>query len=327
VTRPVPHAGPHHVEANGVRLAYETFGDPDAVPLLLIMGLGMQMVAWDDDFCRMLARRGFHVIRFDNRDVGLSTWMRGMRAPTPREIMLGRMLRRPVEPPYRLEDMAADAVGLLDALDIRSAHVVGASLGGMIAQLMAIHYSERVRTLTCIMSRASGDRSGGRPTLRALTLFVGRAPRQREEYLRRAQQVWRVLSGPRFPPDPVRVRERAAAAWERGINPGGVRRHLAAEMTSASRVEALGRVRAPTLVIHGSLDPLLPPQGGRQIAAAVPGAELLILDGMGHSLPEPLWSRIVGAIARLARRVEGPETTVRAGGSQRGGETGRWRSS
>jgi pimeloyl-ACP methyl ester carboxylesterase len=322
VTRPVPHSGPHHAEANGIRLAYETFGDPDAVPLLLIMGLGMQMVAWDDDFCRMLARRGFHVIRFDNRDVGLSTWMRGMRAPTPREVVLGRMLRRPVEPPYRLEDMADDAVGLLDALGIGSAHIVGASLGGMIAQLMAIHYPERVRTLTCIMSRASGDRSGGRPTLRALALFLGRAPREREEYLRRAQQVWRVLSGPRFPPAPARVHERAAAAWERGINPGGVRRQLAAEMTSASRVEALGRVRAPTLVIHGSLDPLLPPQGGRQIAAAVPGAELLILDGMGHSLPEPLWSRIVGAIARLARRVEGPETTVRAGGSQRSAETG-----
>jgi pimeloyl-ACP methyl ester carboxylesterase len=299
VTHRVPHSGPHRVAANGIHIAYETFGEPDAAPLLLIMGLGMQMVAWDDDFCRRLARRGF-----DNRDVGLSTWLRGVRAPSPREILLRRVLRRPVEPPYRLEDMAADAVGLLDALGIESAHVVGASLGGMIAQLMAIHYPQRVRTLTCIMSRASGDRSAGRPTLRALALFLSRSPADREAYLRRAQRVWRVLGGPRYPPDPARLHARAALAWERGINPAGVLRQLAAEMTSGSRVEALRNLRLPTLVIHGSLDPLLPVQGGQQIASAVPGAELMILAGMGHSLPEPLWPRIVDAIARLAAHAQ-----------------------
>jgi pimeloyl-ACP methyl ester carboxylesterase len=305
VTQRLAHSGPRLAEANGIRIAYETFGDADAPPVLLVMGLGLQMIAWDDDFCRLLARRGFRVIRFDNRDVGHSTWLRGQRAPTPREIMIARWRGRPVEPPYRLEDMARDAVGLLDALGIESAHVVGASLGGMIAQLMAIHHPERVRSLTCIMSRASGGRQAGFPRLRALALLFGRAPDDREAYLRRAQGVWRVLCGPRYPPDPARVRARAALAWDRGMNPAGYRRQLAAEMTSGSRVEGLRRLRVPTLVIHGSLDPLLPPQGGRQIAAAVPGAELLMLDGMGHALPEPLWPRIVNAIARLAERADG----------------------
>jgi pimeloyl-ACP methyl ester carboxylesterase len=304
VTDAVPHSGPHRVDANGIRIAYETFGDADATPLLLVMGLGLQMVAWDDDFCRLLARRGFRVIRFDNRDVGLSTWLTGRRAPTPRRILLGRLLRRPVQPPYGLEEMAADAVALLDALGIRRAHVVGSSLGGMVAQLMAIHHPERLRSLTCIMSRASGDRSAGRPTFRAMLLFLSRSPRDREAYLRRAQGLWKLLSGPRYPPDPARVRERAALAWDRGINPGGVRRHLAALMTAPSRVEALRRVRVPTLVIHGSLDPLLPPQGGRQIAAAIPGAELMIVDGMGHAMPEALWPRVVGAIAAHAERAD-----------------------
>jgi len=303
----VPQSGLRHATANGIEIAYDMFGEPDAPPLLLIMGLGMQMIAWDDEFCRSLARQGFRVVRFDNRDVGKSTWLRGVRAPTPREILLGRALRRPARAPYGLEDMAADSVGLLDVLGIRSAHVVGMSLGGMIAQLMAIHYPERVRTLTCIMSRASSDRSAGRPTFRAMMMLFGRAPTDREAYLKRAQRLWRVLSGPRFPPDPQKVRERAALTWERGTNPGGVRRQMAAEMTSVSRVEALRGVRVPTLVIHGDLDPLLPVQGGRQIAAAVPGAELMIIEGMGHSLPQEVWPRVVDAVARVAGRAETPE--------------------
>jgi pimeloyl-ACP methyl ester carboxylesterase len=300
----IKRTGPAKVQSNGIWIAYETFGDPDAAPLLLIMGLGMQMVAWDDEFCRQLADRGFWVIRFDNRDIGLSTWFDQVETPSVHEVALGRLMRRPVEPPYRLEDMAADAVGLLDALGIESAHVVGASLGGMIAQLMAIHHADRVRTLTCIMSRASGDRSAGRPTLKALALLFGRMPEDREAYLRRAVRAWKVLGGPRFPPDAARVRARASVAWDRGHNPTGVWRQLLAEMSSGSRVEALREVRVPTLVIHGDLDPLLPHQGGRQIAAAVPGAELMIVEGMGHSLAPPLWSRVSDAIARLARRGE-----------------------
>jgi pimeloyl-ACP methyl ester carboxylesterase len=305
----IGRTGPARVRSNGIWIAYETFGDPDAEPMLLVMGLGMQMVAWDDDFCRQLAGRGFWVIRFDNRDIGLSTWFDDAETPSMHEVMLGRLMRRPVEPPYRLEDMAADAVGLLDALGIAAAHVVGASLGGMIAQLMAIHYPERVRSLTCIMSRASGDRSAGRPTLKALALLFGRLPVDREAYLRRAVRAWRVLSGPRHPPDLARVRARAALAWDRGHNPKGAWRQLLAEMASTSRVEALRGVRAPTLVIHGDMDPLLPDLGGRQIAAAVPGAELMIIEGMGHAVPAPLWPQVLDSVAGLARRA--PEPTPR----------------
>jgi pimeloyl-ACP methyl ester carboxylesterase len=278
-----------------VTLAYERFGgSADGEPLLLVMGLGMQMLFWPDDFCTALAARGFAVARFDNRDVGLSTHLRHAGAPR-----LGAMLTRPAAvAPYLLDDMAADAVAVLDALGWSSAHVVGASLGGMIAQTVAIRHPDRVRTLTSIMSTPSPRI--GRPKLGAMAVLGGRDVAGREHAARRLVKVFRVIGSPGYPHDEEWLLEAGRRAYDRGHDPAGVRRQLAAILASGDRRPGLRSVRVPTLVLHGDADPLVRPSGGRATAAAIPGARLIIFRGMGHDLPRQLWSDMIDAISALA---------------------------
>jgi len=245
--------------ANGMELEYDSFGAPTGAPLLLINGLGPQMIGWDDDFCRLLVDRGFRVIRFDNRDVGLST--------------------RPEEP-HTLDDMAGDTAGLLDALGIRAAHVVGASMGGFIAQLVALNHPERVLSLTSIMSGSNGPDQVA-PTDEARALLVEPAAETREGRIERA---------------------RIAAAIDRGYNPAGFIRQLQAITAATGRLERLRSLRVPTLVIHGDADILVPVENGRRVAAAIPGARLVEIQGMGHDVPPRVWTQVADEIATLARQ-------------------------
>jgi pimeloyl-ACP methyl ester carboxylesterase len=280
-----------HVGA--LELCYQTFGDHGSPALLLVMGLGSQMIVWEDDFCRALADRGRLVIRFDNRDVGRSTILRDARVPTLRELILRD--RRAAA--YSLDDMAADAVGLLTALGIERADVVGASMGGMIAQLIAINHPGRVASLTSIMSH-TGRPWVGLPHPRVLRLVLRRARSDREGYIEDFAATMRAIGARTNPTPEQHLRELAARAWERGYHPAGTSRQLAAIQTAWDRTRLLRRLEVPALVIHGREDPLVSPSGGRATARAIPGARLLLLDGMGHDLPRPLWPAIVDAIAR-----------------------------
>lgn len=268
--------------ANGIELEYEVLGDEDGVPLLLIMGLGAQLVAWDVQLCEAFADRGFKVVRYDNRDIGLST-------------------KFPPGTPYTVADMADDAAGLLDALQIPAAHVVGASMGGMIAQELAIRHPGRVLTLTSIMS-TTGEPGVGVPTAEAMDALVTPPPLEREAYLDHAVRIARVIQGdsPEFPFDEERARMRAAEAYDRSFNPQGTANQLAAVLASAPRTERLRDLDVPALVIHGSIDVLVTPSGGEATAAAIPGAEHLVIEGMGHSLPPMAWPRVVEAVTSLA---------------------------
>jgi pimeloyl-ACP methyl ester carboxylesterase len=294
------HQPPRIARANGVDLCYEIFGDADAEPMLLIMGLGAQMIHWDDDFCRQLAARGFRVVRFDNRDIGKSSKLTGGKRLTPLELLKLRFLKIPVAAPYRLSDMAKDTIGLMDALGITSAHLVGASMGGMIAQEIAISYPQRVRSLTSIMS-TTGDPKVPPPTREATAMLMAPPPATKEEYFARFAQTWKVLRAGSFPEDEALDRSRAERTFERGLNPAGVGRQLRAILASGSRKERLASVKSPTLVIHGTVDPLVRPEGGKDTAASIPGAKLLMIEGMGHALPIPMWPPIIDAIDRHAR--------------------------
>jgi pimeloyl-ACP methyl ester carboxylesterase len=255
------------------------------------------MVAWDSAFCEALADRGFRVLRFDNRDVGLSTKFDG----DPVDFLNAWMAYtqgEPVPAPYRLSDMAADAVSLLDHLGLDSAHVVGASMGGMIAQTMAIEHPERVRTLTSIMS-TTGEPDVGQPTPEALERLFNRPPPEREAYIAHMLETSRVIGSPdHF--DENRVRERVGESYDRCFNPLGVGRQLIGILASGPRAEGLAKLNIPTLVIHGSADPLVSPDGGERTAAVIPGAKLLIIEGMGHDQPPVFWAQIVEAITQLA---------------------------
>jgi len=295
----VPHHPPALAKANGISLCYEVFGAEDAPPIVLIMGLGAQMIMWDDEFCRQLAARGFRVIRFDNRDIGQSTKFSGGRRLNVVELMKLRFLRIPVASDYKLIDMAKDTVGLLDALGINSAHLVGASMGGMIAQEVAINYPQRVRTLTSIMSTTGNPRLP-QPTREAALMLMAPPPTTRDEYINRFARTWKVLRVGHFPQDEAKDRERAERSYARGLNPAGVGRQLRAVLASGSRKERLKAVKAPTLVIHGAVDPLVPPAHGKDTTASIPGAKLLLIDGMGHALPIPMWRTIIDAIAKHA---------------------------
>jgi len=293
------HQPPQIVRANGIDLCYEIFGDADAEPMLLIMGLGAQMIHWDDDFCRQLAGRGFRVIRFDNRDIGKSGKLSGGKKLTPIELLKLRFLKIPVAAPYKLSDMAQDTVGLMDALKIKSAHLVGASMGGMIAQEIAITFPERVRSLTSIMS-TTGNPKVPPPTREATAVLMAPPATTRDEYLARFAQTWKVLRVGSFPEDEAKDRSRAERTFERGLNPAGVGRQLRAILASGSRKERLRSVKAPTLVIHGTVDPLVRPEGGKDTAASISGAKLLMIEGMGHALPIPMWPQIIDAIDQHA---------------------------
>ena len=296
----VAHSKPAMANANGIELCYDTFGDRAAPPMVLIMGLAAQMIAWDDDFCGELASRGYWVVRFDNRDIGLSTKFAQHGVPDVMA-MLGMLLQgKTVPAPYTLRDMAADTIGLMDALGIKSAHVIGASMGGAIAQEIAIRHPARLRTLTSIMS-STGEPGLTQPTPEAMQILMAPTPTDRDAYFERYRQTWRVLRGPGFPLDEARDVGRAAETFARGLNPPGVARQLAAIMASGSRKEALAAVKTPALVIHGDADPLVRLDGGEATARAIPGAKLMVIVGMGHALPIPMWPQIIAAIEGHAR--------------------------
>lgn len=293
------HQPPQIAHANGIDICYEIFGAPDAEPILLIMGLGAQMIHWDDEFCRRLAARGFRVIRFDNRDIGKSSKLAGGGRLSALEFLKLRFLRIPVAAPYRLLDMARDTIALMDALGIKSAHLVGASMGGMIAQEVAIEFPQRVRSLTSIMSTTGNPRVPP-PTREAAAVLTAPPPATKEEYFERFAQTWKVLRVGSFPEDEALDRARAERTFERGLNPAGVGRQLRAILASGSRKQRLAAVKAPTLVIHGTVDPLVRPEGGKDTAASIPGARLLMIEGMGHALPIPMWPQIIDAIDKHA---------------------------
>lgn len=283
-----------------VELAYETFGDPSATPVLLVSGLGSQMISYADELCAGLAARGLFVIRFDNRDVGLSTHLHDAGLPRLGDVRRGD--RSSVH--YELADMAADTAGLVDALGLGSVHLVGVSMGGMIAQRVAIDHPARVRSLTSIMS-TTGDRSVGGATEAAQGVLYAPPAQDRDGAIARQLETSRVIGSPGFPFDEEAVRARAALAYDRAHDPAGVARQMAAIVTSPDRTADLGRVTVPTLVIHGSEDALVNVSGGRATAAAVPGAELVVIEGMGHDLPRPLWDELTDRITALVERAEG----------------------
>ncbi|HUP06928.1 MAG TPA: alpha/beta hydrolase [Caldimonas sp.] len=291
---------PAFADANGIRLCYDTFGDAAAPPLVLIMGLAAQMIAWDDGFCAGLASRGYRVIRFDNRDIGLSTRLDGAGVPDIGAALMAAMEGKPVSAPYRLEDMALDTVGLLDALGIARAHVVGASMGGAIAQTLAIHHASRLLTLTSIMA-TSGGPGLPPPTPEAMGVLMKPAPADFESYVQSYAHTWKVLRAGSFPEDEARDRAKAEQNFARGLHPAGVARQLAAILASGSRQAALASVTVPTLVIHGDVDPLVPLACGMDVAQRVPGSRFALMQGMGHALPISFWPRIIDAIAAHAR--------------------------
>jgi pimeloyl-ACP methyl ester carboxylesterase len=297
---PVAHQPPQLARANGIDICYEIFGDAKAEPMLLIMGLGAQMVLWDDPFCERLAERGFRVIRFDNRDIGQSSKMSGGKRLTPLELLKLRLLRIPVAAPYKLYDMAVDTIALMDTLSIRRAHLVGASMGGMIAQEIAITFPERVLSLTSIMS-TTGNPKVPPPSREAAAMLMAPPPKTREEYIARFQQTWKMLRVGSFPEDEALDVSRAERCFSRGLNPAGVGRQLRAILASGSRKARLAQVKAPTLVIHGTVDPLVRPEGGKDTAASIPGAKLLMIEGMGHALPIPMWPQVIDTIDSHAR--------------------------
>jgi pimeloyl-ACP methyl ester carboxylesterase len=282
----------------GITLCYETFGDPANPPALLIMGLGTQMLAWHEDFCNELAGRGFYVIRFDNRDIGRSTHVQGRPPSVPQLLMRsGRSAR------YTLTDMADDAAGLLRELELAPAHVIGASMGGMIAQLLAVRHPDSVRSLVSIMSNTGSLRSG-QPSLRVYPTFLRRLKPGREEYMAHIERLFAVIGSTTMPHDATELREFASASYERNHDPEGPGRQLAAIIASGDRTAQLRTIATPTLVIHGSADPLVAPSGGRATARAIPAAQLMMVEGMGHDLPPAVWPQLIDAIAAHAQRAD-----------------------
>jgi pimeloyl-ACP methyl ester carboxylesterase len=282
---------------NDVELAYETFGDPADETVLLIMGLGVQMLGWDEELCRMLVERGFHVVRFDNRDVGHSTKIEG----GPRPDVMAAIAGDVSSASYVLDDMADDCVGLLDELGVGAAHLVGASQGGMIAQSVAIRHPERVLSLVSIMS-TTGDRAVGQPHPEAIPALLTRPPEDREGFVDFVVGAWKVIGSPGFAADESALRARARASYDRGIFPDGTGRQLVAIIASGDRTEALRRLDVPATVIHGTDDILVDVSGGKATAAAIPGARSELIEGMGHDMPRQLWPRLVELIVETAER-------------------------
>jgi pimeloyl-ACP methyl ester carboxylesterase len=292
----------------GITLCYETFGEPSDPTALLVMGLGTQMVAWHEEFCRGLAEKGLHVVRFDNRDIGRSTHLKGAPPSIVQLLSRSRGAAR-----YTLADMAEDAATLLGELSLSPAHVIGASMGGMIAQTLAARHPHSVRSLVSIMSN-TGARLTGQPRLRVYPAFLRRAPRERSAFIEHMVRLFQTIGSPGFEQDIEDIRTLAALSYDRGHDPNGPGRQLAAIIASGNRTAEVSRIQAPTLVIHGSADPLVAPSGGRAIARAIRGARLMMVDGMGHDLPRPLWPRLIDAIAGHALH---PEHTGQRGRSPR----------
>ena len=295
------------VQANGITITYDEFGAKDAAPLLLIMGLGAQMTRWAPAFCEAIAARGFRVIRFDNRDVGLSTHFVEAGIPDMPAVAAAVREGKPAPVPYDLSDMAADAAGLLDALGIARAHIVGASMGGMIAQLVAAEHPEKVLSLTSIMSN-TGNPDTPRATPEAMAVLTNRPPHPSDEeaYLKHTVASARVTGSPAYPADEAVLRANSLADVKRCYEPTGFARQMAAVTASGDRRAKLKTITAPTVVVHGEADPLVPVEGGRDTAANIPGAELVVIPGMGHDLPPALYGTLVDAIAKVAERSKTP---------------------
>jgi pimeloyl-ACP methyl ester carboxylesterase len=290
-----------------IDICYETFGDPRDPAMLLIMGLGTQMVAYHDDFCAELASRGFFVIRHDNRDIGRSTHLDG--APTP---SLLRLAKRDRNSAYTLEDMADDSVGVLDCLGIEKAHIVGTSMGGMIAQTIAIRHRDRALSLVSIMSNTGGF-FNGQPALTMYAVLLRPSPRDREGFIQHAVDMFTKIGGSGYGPDVEDLREIATLSYDRGQDAAGSQRQLAAIVAARDRSSQLRTLDLPATVIHGADDKLVRPSGGKATAKAIPGARLVMIEGMGHGLPRGAWPTIIGAITDTADRAKAAVPTRAAG--------------
>jgi pimeloyl-ACP methyl ester carboxylesterase len=292
------------LRANGIQIEYDAFGDSSSPSLLLIMGLGGQMILWDPELCKQLAQAGLHVIRFDNRDVGLSSKLEEMGAAELGEVFTAARRLEEIELPYTIEDMADDAIGLLDGLGLHGAHVCGASMGGMIAQTMAIRHPDRVLSLISMASTTGNPElaAAGLDSIDFPAIPLMSVPREREANIEYTVKGMRELSGPGFAFDEERARRVAAALYDRCFYPEGTARQFLALLASGSRRAALAKLTLPTLVVHGDSDPLVPVRHGKDTAEAVPGAELLVIEGMGHELPRETWPRIAAAVAAHTRR-------------------------
>ena len=282
-----------------VTLCYETFGDERDPAILLIMGLGTQMLGWHEGFCERIAERGFHVIRFDNRDIGRSTHLKHVKPPSTLQLVT----RSKSAAGYTLSDMAGDAVGLLDGLGIDAAHIVGASMGGMIAQTLAFEHPERTLSLASIMS-TTGHRRHGQPSPRIYDMFLRTPPRDPAAFAEHMLGMFRRIGSHGFEMDEGEFRERARLALSRGRSSAGVLRQIAAVTASGDRTEKLRGIRVPTVVIHGDRDMMVHPSGGRETAKAIPGAKHITIEGMGHDLPRGAWDQIVDAIVENAARAD-----------------------
>jgi pimeloyl-ACP methyl ester carboxylesterase len=287
---------------NGIDVCFERFGDEGRPPLLLIMGLGGQMIWWEDEFCSQLADRGFHVVRFDNRDVGRSTIFKDAAPPKPLDLLLRRS-----KSAYSLDDMADDAVALLDHLGISAAHVVGASMGGMIAQSIAIRHPSRTLSLTSIMS-TTGNRRVGQARWRLYPALLKPSPSERGAYIENFVKTFRLIGSKTYPPDLEKTRDLAGRSFDRSYNPAGTARQLGAISSAADRTEGLRGVRVPALVIHGADDKLVAPSGGKATADAIPGARLVVIPGMAHDMPPEVWPQMLDAIEANAARAGEPTT-------------------
>ncbi len=287
--------------ANGISIEYDTFGDASNPTILLVMGFASQMTMWAPEFCEQLASRGFQVIRFDNRDVGLSTKLDDAPPPDLAKAFAGDFSSAS----YTLWDMADDAMGLLDHLGIAKAHIVGASMGGMIAQAIAIKHPSRVLSLTSIMS-TTGDPNVGQATPEAMAALMSPPATNRQEAIERGQATWKIIGSPAYPTPPEVVAERVGSDYDRAYHPLGVARQLLAILATGDRTEALRKLDVPTLVIHGENDPLVTVSGGKATAEAIPGAKLLTFPGAAHDFPPELYDAWIDAIVENTRRALAP---------------------
>jgi pimeloyl-ACP methyl ester carboxylesterase len=294
----------HHeaqtVSANGLQITYDSFGDSVNPPIILIMGLATQMIHWSDQFCKLLASKKLNIIRFDNRDIGKSSWLNDEPVPTKWDFISNVLFNKKVNAPYLLDDMADDTLALMDALNLDKAHIVGASMGGMIAQCLALKCPNRVSSLTSIMS-TTGNRSLPRAKAKVAVKLLKPIAHEIEQYVAQNLEVWRLLHGDHFPFDPENVEKVIRSSRQRGFNPAGVSRQLSAIIDSPDRTLALQTLQIPSLIIHGDIDPLVPVECGIATAKAIPGAKLTILKGMGHTMPEQLWPKIVDDIVELTK--------------------------
>ena len=296
----VQYSPPETVECNGIDLHYDSFGDPTSPPVILIMGLATQLVHWDEGFCRLLAAQGFRVIRFDNRDIGKSSKLGHLGTPSIPAMLANQWFKRALKAPYLLDDMANDTLGLMDALEIEQAHLVGVSMGGMIAQCIALMAPERVLSLTSIMS-TTGDRSLPKPHKSVTMQLIRPLPKEEKAFVEQALKFWALLHGDHFEFDQQRMGNTIRLARSRSYYPQGVLRQLCAIISSPDRTDALKTLNIPTLVIHGDADPLVPIGCGEATANAIPDAKFKVFKGMGHTLPDQLWSSMIDEIKNISQ--------------------------